>query len=74
MNTMYMGGIKALLGVRTTTANDLRFAELGQASVKAFVKQRQYTFLRKLVVERQNMNDDPFTFVLSLTRLGGLMI
>ena len=68
MNTMYMGGIKALLGVRTTTENDLCLAELGQASRKAFVKQRQYTFLRKLLAERQNMNDDPFMFVLSLTR------
>ena len=68
MNIMYMGGIKALLGVRTTTANDLCLAELGQASLKTFVKQRQYNFLRKLLAERQNMNDDPFMFVLSLTR------
>ena len=68
MNTIYMGGFKALLGVRITTANDLYLAELGQASLKAFVKQWQYNFFRKLLAERQNMNDDPFMFVLSLTR------
>jgi hypothetical protein len=30
INTLYMSGIKALLGVRCTTANDLCFIELGK--------------------------------------------
>ena len=56
INTMCMGGIKDLFGVRINTANDLYLAELGQTSLKAFFKKRQYTFLRKLLAERQNID------------------
>jgi hypothetical protein len=70
MNTMYMTAVKLLLGVRTTTANELCLAELGLPPLNALVKHRQASYLRKLIQERQSMEDDPFIFAWLLTRNG----
>ena len=71
INTLYMGGIKILLGVRPTTPNDTCLIELGLPPLEALVKERQASFLRKIMSERQNMNDDPLIHVLNLTRNTG---
>ena len=35
--------------------------------LQALVKQRQKSFLQKIIDERKNINDDPFMFVYTLT-------
>ena len=70
VRTLYMGGIKVLLGVRPTTANDLCLIELGLPTLESFIKSRQSNFLKNIMIERQGMEDDPLMFVLELTRTG----
>ena len=66
MRTMYFGVIKALLGVRRTTANGLCLLEVGFPSVDGHIKNAQYRFFHKIITTRNGMNDDPFMFVFNL--------
>ena len=67
LNAMYMKAIKMLLGVRQSTPNDICLVEAGYPSLEAAVRQRQSKFLKKIIVERQDLDDDPLIFALSLT-------
>ena len=44
MNSLYIGAIKMLLGVRPTTANDMCLIELGLPPSQSFVKHKQVFF------------------------------
>ena len=68
VNTMYMRGIKLLLGVKSSTPNDLCLVELGIPNLEAFVRHKQATFLRNAIRERSDIPDDPLMFALKLTR------
>ena len=70
MNTMYMSSLKAVLGVRSSTSNDLCLLELNKPSLQAYVRQRQAIFLRSIITERSHMDNDPLMFALDLTRRG----
>jgi hypothetical protein len=70
MNSLYIGAVKVLLGVRMTTTNDLCLAELGLPPLHALVKSRIQNFLQKSMQERVDMDDDPLMFALRLTRAG----
>ena len=70
MNKLYMGALKCLLGVRSTTANDLCLAELGMPPLQALIRQRQHSFFSRVLTERAGMTDDPLMFSLELTRTG----
>ena len=63
---MYISAIKALLGVRRTTANDLCLIELGLPSISGFVKDAQFKYFKKTLASRRGMIDDPFMFVFRL--------
>ena len=65
---MYMRAVKALLGVRTTTPNDLCLIEGGLKPLRAIVKERQSKFFKKMLSSRSEMNDDPFMHVYGITR------
>ena len=69
VNVLYMSAIKSLLGVRTSTPNDLCLAEVGLPPLESFVKDRQSKFLRKAIAERHDIqNDDPLMFSMYLAR------
>ena len=63
---MYFSAIKALLGVRRTTANDLCLIELGLPSLSGYVKDAQFKFLKRILAARIGMDDDPFMFAYKL--------
>ena len=44
----YMATLKCMLGVRTQTSNDAVLLEIGAPSAKAYIKQKQLTFLKKI--------------------------
>ena len=69
MNSLYVGGLKMLLGVRSTTTNDLCLLELGMPPLQALVKDKQQLFFSRILNERHDMNDDPFMFVWRLTQV-----
>ena len=66
--TMYMKAVKALLGVRITTPNDLCLVEAGLKPVSAIVKSRQKKFLTKMMSSRSDMSDDPLMHCLNITQ------
>ena len=65
---LYYGAIKALLGVRSTTCNDLCLVEVGFQNL---VQQKQKEFFMKLLQERKGMNDDPFLAAFKLAKDNG---
>ena len=70
MNSMYMTAIKLLLGVRTSTPNNLCLAELGMPPLSALIKHKQAMCIRKLIQTRRDIANDPFMFAFELTRTG----
>ena len=67
INVMYMKGIKMLLGVRSTTTNDVCLLESGYPSLEALVKSRQKLFFQNMISERKDMNDDPLMHSINIT-------
>ena len=67
VETMYMKAVKALLGVRITTPNELCLIEAGIRPLTAIVKSRQKKFFTKMLESRANMADDPFMYVFGIT-------
>ena len=65
VNTMYMKAIKCLLGVRSTTHNDLCLVEIGMCPLRTLIKMRQNKFFKSC---QERPADDPLIFCLSLTR------
>ena len=51
--------MKSLLNVRLTTCNELCLLELGLPRLVDYVKQKQYVYISRIIVERQGMLDDP---------------
>ena len=68
VETMYMKAVKALLGVRITTPNDLCLIEAGLRPLTAIVKTRQNKFFAKMLEARADMTDDPFMHAFGITR------
>ena len=68
MEKIYNGAIKALLGVRITTANDLCLLEIGYPELRNYIRHRQATFLRNMINTRREMRDDPLMFAIELTQ------
>ena len=68
VETIYMKAVKALLGVRITTPNDLCLIEGGLRPLSAIVKSRQNKFFKKMLATRSEMNDDPFMHIFCVTR------
>ena len=69
LNYYYMMPIKALLGVRQTTANDISLLEIGLPPLKHWVKQKQLNFLKQALHHREGLDDDALTFAISLNTL-----
>ena len=65
---MYMQCIRLLLGVRKTTAGDLCLIEAHQPSLSQLVKVSQKRTIEKLILERENLDDDPFGHVWRIVR------
>ena len=57
--------IKQLLGVRTSTCNDMCYIELGYPLLKVLVRSKQRNFFTKLWQERSRMADDPLAFTIN---------
>ena len=68
VEAMYMKAVKALLGVRITTPNDLCLIEAGLRPLSAIVRSRQKKFFAKMLEARSDMADDPFMHVFGITR------
>jgi hypothetical protein len=66
VDKLYLGAIKALLNVRSTTCHELCLIELGLPRLSAFVKQRQREFFSKIRTTRHALVDDPLMYVLDL--------
>ena len=66
--SMYMKAVKALLGVRITTPNDLCLIESGLKPLKSIVQKRQKKFFEKMLDARSDMNDDPFMHAFGVTK------
>ena len=71
MNKLYISSIKVLLGVRQTTANDSCLLELGYPPLKYWIKQRQLNFLKSVISQRQELDNDPLMFALHLIQDSG---
>ena len=66
---LYASGVRSLLGVRNSTPLLTCFIEAGLPSLQALVKDRQSKFLRKMISQRQGMEeDDPLMFTLNVMR------
>ena len=65
---MYHSAVKALLGVRTTTANYLCLAEVGLPTVKGYIQDLQAKYFTKILAQRENLVDDPFMFAWVICR------
>lgn len=63
---LYMKGVKALLGVRSSIPNDLCLVEAGLPPLHSIVLNAQARFFRKMIPTRQNIEDDPFGFMTKL--------
>ena len=63
---IYNWALKQMLGVRLTTCNDICYIESGCAPLKAIVKSKQRIFFARMFNERQHIQDDPFSMVLTL--------
>ena len=65
LQKLYTSLVKALLGVRVSSPNDLCLLELGIPSVvgRIIFRQAQKRFFSKMIVDRKGMIDDPFVFV-----------
>ena len=68
VEAMYMKAVKALLGVRITTPNDLCLVEAGLRPLSGIVKSRQQKFFLKMLETRSDMSDDPFIHAFGITR------
>ena len=68
VEAMYMKAVKALLGVRITTPNDLCLVEAGLRPLSGIVKSRQKKFFSKMLEARSDMTDDPFIHVFGITQ------
>ena len=66
---IYHSAIKSMLGVRKTTSNILCLLELGYPPILSYIQNRQKIFFRKMITERQEMEDDPLMFAINLTKL-----
>ena len=71
MDKIYHAALKALLGVRTTTVNDLCLAELGYPLLKYYVLQRQRWFFKKMIDSRSGLGDDPLMLAINLAQDSG---
>jgi hypothetical protein len=61
----YMGSLKQLLGVRQSTCNDIALAEVGLADIKAQIRDKQMTYLKKLL-ERTDFRGSYIDFAINL--------
>ena len=61
----YLSTAKALLGVRTQTASDLIYLEMGIPTVEALIKKRQCDFLRKMMIS-PSYPSSPLKFAIDL--------
>ena len=59
---LYNMCIKQLLGVRTSTCNNMRYIELGYPPLKDLVRSKQRNLYRTLWQERSLMADDPLAY------------
>ena len=68
MNSLYMKAIKAMLGVRQSTPNDLCLIEIGYPTLLEFVRYKQHKFYIDHISTRINISDnDPLMFCYNLT-------
>ena len=65
---LYNTCIKTLLGVRSSTCNDICYVELGLPPIKATITLRQRSFVRNMWRTRSGLNDDPWTFAMQIAR------
>lgn len=68
VEVMYRDAIKMLLGVRTSTKNDVALLEAGYPSLEATVRHRQKIFFTKMLTERAGMMNDPLMFAMKLSK------
>ena len=68
LNTLYMGLVKALLGVKESCPNNIALLEGGFCGLQGIIRERQFRFYSKLVNNRSHMTDDPFIHMLSIAR------
>ncbi len=66
VNRLYIASVKALLGVRQTTPNDVCLCEIGYPPLNSWVKQRQRNFWETATEQRHGLDDDPLMFCLKL--------
>ena len=55
LHKMYMALVKTLLGVRTSTPNDICLTELGYCTLPGHVRSMQHRFISRLILQRFNM-------------------
>ena len=65
-----MSAVKSLLGVRSTTTNDVCLIEAGLPALSAIIRSRQAKFLHEICESRASLEDDPLMFALKLTEDG----
>ena len=63
-----MASIKAILGVRSTTTNDLCINEIGYPTLASFVKQQQKNFFNRIIENRRDNEDDPLMYVMGIVQ------
>ena len=68
VETMYLKAVKALLGVRITTPNNLCLIEAGFKPLSRIVKSCQKKFFRKMVTSQSGIFDDPFMHSMKVTQ------
>lgn len=66
-DSTYLTSLKQMLGVRTTTCNDLVCIETDVPSAKSFIKDKQVCFLRKLF-QREDFNTSIVCKLIDLAR------
>lgn len=68
MEVSYRSMVKALLGVRTSTPNDVCLLETDLCSAEARVKDVQRKFMCNILSKRTGMKDDPFMHIWNICK------
>ena len=65
VEAMYMTAVRRLLDVRRSTSKLTCLVEAGLPSLEALIKDKQCKFLRKMLVDRDGMSEDPLMYTLA---------
>lgn len=66
MNTLYMKALKIILGVKSSTPNNVILVELGFPTIEQFIRFKQFKYYSDVICNRQNIPHDPLWHIFNI--------